>query len=120
MRTDEELEQEIVHAQRASNDRLLALLLELKERRTAPSRSYRHSTEERIYRCDYRAGAELVVVDDRLRGGDFYIGSRPEGDRVLLNGVRICTSGGASEKAPLVLRAVHALWAALAHQGGSS
>ena len=113
MRTDEELDREIVHAQRASNERLLALLLELRERRAAPSRSRTHQAEERIYRCDYRAGAELVVVDDRLRGGDFYIGSRPEGDRVLFNDVRICTSGGAAEKSPFVLRAVHALWQAL-------
>ena len=55
--------------------------------------------------------AELVVA--WAPNGDYYVGSRPEGDRILMNSVRICTRGGASSVNPKLVKAVADLFQAL-------
>jgi hypothetical protein len=69
---------------------------------------------EHVYLTDDRdldQRTELVVRYSP--SGDYYIGSRLEGDRILFNGVRICTRGGASSSNPKLVKAVQDLFQAL-------
>lgn len=45
--------------------------------------------------------------------GDYYIGSVPEGEPMIRQGVRICTSGGAASKNPKLLKGVRMIFEAL-------
>lgn len=54
---------------------------------------------------------ELVVM--WAPNGDYYIGSAPEGQHMMWQGVRICTSGGASSRNPPLMKAVAAIFQAL-------
>lgn len=54
---------------------------------------------------------ELVIM--WAPNGDYYIGSTPEGQGMIWQGVRICTSGGAASKNPELLKSVVGIFQAL-------
>lgn len=68
---------------------------------------HRYLTDDR----DQERRHELVIF--WAPNGDFYIGSVPEGEFMVRQGVRICTSGGASSRNPKLVKAVRDLFEAL-------
>jgi hypothetical protein len=68
---------------------------------------HRYLTDDR----DGRNRHELVIF--WAPNGDYYIGSCPEGEFLVRQGVRICTSGGAASRNPKLVKAVQDLFQAL-------
>ena len=76
-------------------------------------KQHTYLTDDRDARLGRRS--ELVVM--HAPNGDYYIGSRVEGDILLVNAVRICTSGGAVSRNPALVKAVRAVFDALGGWG---